>query len=118
METTSSGALDKPSYEGSDSQGTKPASEQGRESIMEKHDVGITSTTCERQHSESTNSTQTTNSEGSTWRTTFLRIAPLTGVACLIAAIASIVAALGILVGSRGAAISTWKVCQAVSVER
>lgn len=118
MEATPSSAFDEPPYGGSDSQATTPTSERGQDSITEKHDIEIIHATFERQQSHSTNRTRTTRSEGSVWKTTFFRIAPLTGIICMISAIASILAALGILVGSRGAAVSTWNVRPTVMVER
>lgn len=42
------------------------------------------------------------------WKTTFLRFGPLSGVISMLLAIASIVAALGILAGSNNAPVSSW----------
>ena len=51
-------------------------------------------------------------SEGDTlsWKASFFRIFPLAGIFCVLVAVASIVASLGVLVGSRGQAVSTWAV--------
>lgn len=64
----------------------------------------------ELQDSQTTVGAQASGSSALPWKTTFLRLAPLTGIACMLAAGASIVAALGILMGSRGAAVTTWSV--------
>lgn len=70
----------------------------------------VTSMQIERQDSQSTASVTTPDLKTRSWKTTFLRLGPLTGMACMMVASASIVAALGILVGSRGAAVTTWTV--------
>ena len=44
------------------------------------------------------------------WKLTLIRFGPLSGLCCLCLAIASIIAALGILVGSRNAPVNSWTV--------
>jgi hypothetical protein len=46
---------------------------------------------------------------GKAWRETFWRMGPLAGIAAMLLALASIVAALGILVSSDGAAVTSWR---------
>lgn len=48
------------------------------------------------------------NNRETPWRTTFIRSGPLSGIFCMLLAIASIVASFGILVGSNGMPIMSW----------
>lgn len=66
----------------------------------------------DRQDTKSTATAAAQSLTTRSWRTTVLRLGPLAGGACMMTAIASIAAALGILVGSRGAAVTTWTVCE------
>lgn len=50
-----------------------------------------------------------TNANGRPWRTTFIRLGPLSGLFSMLLAIASIVASLGILIGSDGHDVQTWQ---------
>lgn len=43
-----------------------------------------------------------------TWRTTVLRLGPLSGIFCMLLAVSTMVASLGVLVGSNGHAVDSW----------
>ena len=49
-------------------------------------------------------------SEHRPWKTTLIRLGRLSGICSVILAVSSLVAALGVLVGSRGAAKASWSV--------
>jgi hypothetical protein len=46
--------------------------------------------------------------DGRAWRTTLVRFGPLSGIFCMALALASIIASLGILIGSNGQSINKW----------
>lgn len=50
-----------------------------------------------------------THGDGRPWRMTLIRLGPLSGIFSMLLAVASIVASLGILVGSKGEDVRSWK---------
>ena len=78
---------------------------------MEKHepDVQIISREARGTSSHDTDGASAIQHEHRPWRTTFLRLAPLAGISCMLIAIGSIIAALGILIGCQDAPVDDWK---------
>lgn len=78
--------------------------------LEEDQKIHVMTTDIPRQDSSAASSTETSKQHTRTWKTSFIRLAPLAGIFCMAVAVASIIAALGILIGSRGAAVPTWAI--------
>lgn len=84
--------------------------DQYDESVKEGGIAQITTTAIHGHDSRVASSTDVANPEPRAWTTSFFRLGPLSGIFCILVAMGSIIAALGILVGSRGAAVTTWTI--------
>ena len=78
--------------------------------VEEKQHTEITAKEYGDSGSLAASSTHTTDGKSRQWKTTYLRLAPLAGILCILMTLASMVTALGILVGSHDQPVESWTV--------
>lgn len=79
--------------------------------LEDKHDVDIQISHVDRHDSNaSSSSVGKQQPEPGRWKQSFFRLGPLAGIFCCLLAIASIIAALGVLIGSRDMATTSWSI--------
>lgn len=79
--------------------------------VADKYNVDVQTTHVGRHASDASDSSVgKLSSESGRWKKSFFRLGPLAGIFCCLLAIASIIAALGVLMGSRDMATSSWSI--------